>query len=65
VISTKSEKSGAGLADVYVPRLFWFKKADEYLRGVSEAKNSILNLVSYNYSPISVSRREYPCHYLL
>lgn len=42
----KSEKSGAGLSDVYVPRLFWFKKADEYLRGVSVAKNSVSNLVS-------------------
>lgn len=42
----KSEKSGAGLNDVYVPRLFWFKKADEFLRGVSVAKNSISNLVS-------------------
>lgn len=40
----KSEKSGAGLNDVYVPRLFWFKKADEFLRGV--AKNRISNLVS-------------------
>jgi len=43
-----SEKSGAGLADVYIPRLFWFKKADEYLRGVSVAKNSISNLVGNN-----------------
>jgi len=43
-----SEKSGAGLADVYIPRIFWFKKADEYLRGVSVAKNSISNLVSNN-----------------
>jgi len=42
----KSEKSGAGLNDVYVPRLFWFKKADEFLRGVSVSKNSISNLVS-------------------
>lgn len=42
----KSQKSGAGLSDVYLPRLFWFKKADEYLRGVSVAKNSISNLVS-------------------
>lgn len=42
----KSQKSGAGLTDVYVPWLLWFKKADEFLRGVSVAKNSISNLVS-------------------
>ena len=27
----KSEKSGAGSNDLYVPRLFWFKLADSFL----------------------------------
>ena len=28
----KSEKSAAGSNDLYVPRLFWFKQADSFLR---------------------------------
>jgi len=46
----KLEKSVGGLSNVNVPRLFWFKKADEYLRGVGVAKNSISNLISNNKS---------------
>jgi hypothetical protein len=30
----KSEKSGAGRDDIYVPKLFWFKQADLFLRSV-------------------------------
>jgi hypothetical protein len=30
----KSEKSGAGPDDIYVPKLFWFKQADLFLRSV-------------------------------
>lgn len=42
----KSEKSGSGAEDIYIPRVFWFKKADSFLRGVSTAKESTSNLVS-------------------
>lgn len=42
----KSEKSGSGFDDIYVPRVFWFKKVDCFLRGVSRAKESLSNLVS-------------------
>jgi hypothetical protein len=27
----KSEKSGAGRDDIYIPKLFWFKQADLFL----------------------------------
>jgi hypothetical protein len=30
----KSEKSGAGRDDIYIPKLFWFKQADVFLRSV-------------------------------
>jgi hypothetical protein len=30
----KSEKSGAGRDDIYVPKLFWFKQADLFLRSL-------------------------------
>lgn len=42
----KSEKSGSGCSQIYVPRLFWFNKADAFLRGVCEAKESTCNMVS-------------------
>lgn len=50
----RSERSGAGVADVYKPRLFWFSEADAFLRPVLEAKQSTSNLeVSGQYiSPI-------------
>jgi hypothetical protein len=40
----KSEKSGAGSNDLYVPRLFWFKQADSLLRDVCMPKDSSSNM---------------------
>jgi hypothetical protein len=40
----KSEKSGAGSNDLYVPRLFWFKQADSFLRDVCTPKDSSSNM---------------------
>lgn len=42
----KSEKSGTGRDDIYVPKLFWFSQADSFLRPVSISRNSSSNLVS-------------------
>lgn len=42
----KSEKSGTGRSEIYIPRLFSFNKADAFLRGVCEARESTSNLVS-------------------
>lgn len=42
----KSEKSGTGRDDIYVPKLFWFAQADSFLRPVSVSKSSSSNLVS-------------------
>lgn len=42
----KSEKSGTGTDDIYVPKLFWFTEADSFLRPVSIPKKSSSNLVS-------------------
>lgn len=42
----KSEKSGIGRDDIYVPKLFWFSQADSILRPVSVSRNSSSNLVS-------------------
>lgn len=39
----KSEKSGLWVDDIYVPRVFWFKKVDYFSRGVSDAKK--INLI--------------------
>jgi hypothetical protein len=36
----KSEKSGAGSNGLYVPRLFWFKQADSFLRDVCTPKDN-------------------------
>jgi hypothetical protein len=40
----KSEKSGAGSNDLYVPHLFWFKQADSFLRDVCMPMNSSSNM---------------------
>jgi len=46
----KYEKSGAGSNDMYVPRLFWFKQADSFLRDVFTPKDSSSNMqVSSNF----------------
>jgi hypothetical protein len=46
----KSEKSGAGSNDLYVPRLFWFKQADSFLRNVCTPEDSSSNMqVSSNF----------------
>lgn len=45
----KANKSGAGVEDLYKPKLFWFVQADEFLRGVSLPRNSQSNLVSNNF----------------
>jgi hypothetical protein len=39
----KSEKSGASRDDIYVPKLFWFKQADLFLRSVCTPKILIIN----------------------
>ena len=49
----KSKKSGAGLDDIYQPRLSWFKKADAFLRNVTVSRASSSNLVSVCYSILS------------
>jgi len=38
----KSEQSGLGLGDIYVPKLFCFKQAHSYLSGVSISRTSEL-----------------------
>ena len=46
----KSEKSGARSNDLYVPRLFWFKRADSFLWDVCTPKDSSSNMqVSSNF----------------
>ena len=46
----KYEKSGAGSNDLYVPRLFWSKEADTFLRDVCMPKDSSSNMqVSSNF----------------
>lgn len=42
----KSKKSGAGTADIYEPRLLWFRRADTFLRTVSFARKSTSSLVT-------------------
>lgn len=42
----KSEKSGAGIDDIYKPVLKWFDKANSFLRSVSQSRQSQSNLVS-------------------
>jgi len=42
----KCEKSGAGRDDIYVPKLFWFKKADLFLRSVCTPRLSSSTKVS-------------------
>jgi len=42
----KSEKSGAGRDDIYVPKLFWFKQADLFLRSVCTPRLSSSTKVS-------------------
>jgi len=38
----KSEKSGAGSNDLYVPRLFWFKQADSFFARSLYAKGQFV-----------------------
>ncbi|KAK5647973.1 hypothetical protein RI129_002865 [Pyrocoelia pectoralis] len=40
----KSDRSGAGADDIYVPRLMWFKEADSFLRAVCTPKSSTSNM---------------------
>jgi hypothetical protein len=42
----KSEKSGAGRDDIYIPKLFWFKQADLFLRSVCTPRLSSSTTVS-------------------
>lgn len=42
----KSKKSGMGTDELYVPKLFWYKKADIFLNGVVNTRNTSSNLVS-------------------
>ena len=35
----RSERSGAGVQDVYKPRLFWFTPADNFLRTVVQTRD--------------------------
>jgi hypothetical protein len=42
----KSEKSGAGQDNIYVPKLFWFKQADLFLRSVCTPRFSSSTNVS-------------------
>jgi len=42
----KSEKSGAGRDDICVPKLFWFKHADLFLRSVCTPRLSSSTKVS-------------------
>lgn len=45
----KARKSGAGVDDLYKPVLIWFKKADVFLRVITEARESKTNMVSLAY----------------
>lgn len=45
----KSKKSGMGTEDMYVPKLFWYKRADEFLKGVTTTRETMSNLVSINF----------------
>lgn len=42
----KSIKSGMGTEEVYVPKLFWYKRADIFLNGVTNTRDTSSNLVS-------------------
>jgi len=42
----RSEKSGAGRDNIYVPKLFWFKQADLFLRSVCTPRLSSSTKVS-------------------
>lgn len=39
-----SERSGAGVGEIYNPRLIWFHEADTFLRAVTTARESVSNL---------------------
>ena len=45
----KSEPSGAGTDDIYVPKLFWFAEAGSFLRTVCVLRSSSATKVSTNY----------------
>ncbi|XP_014242661.1 uncharacterized protein LOC106662812 [Cimex lectularius] len=40
----KSKKSGASPEELYVPKLFWYKRADMFLNGVTTSKDTSSNL---------------------
>lgn len=42
----KSIKSGMGTEELYVPKLFWYKRADLFLNGVTNTRDTSSNLVS-------------------
>lgn len=42
----KSKKSRIGTDELYVPRLFWYQRADRFLNGVTTTRNTMTNLVS-------------------
>ena len=42
----RSEKSGAGIDDLYKPKLFWFYQADSFLRSVTIPRKSLSTKVS-------------------
>lgn len=41
-----SLKSGAGTDDIYIPKLFWYKQADTFLRSVCVPRRSTSTQVS-------------------
>lgn len=42
----KSIHSGMGRDELYVPKLFWYKRADMFLNNVTNTRNTSSNLVS-------------------
>lgn len=45
----KSIRSGMGTEELYVPKLCWYKRADIFLNGVTNTRNTSSNLVSIFY----------------
>ncbi len=54
---TVSERSGLGFGEAYVPKVFWFKEADLFLRKVSAAKNGSSNLVSHTIIKLLLAQK--------
>lgn len=48
----KSESSGAGTDDVYIPKMKWFQVMYSFLQKINKRRETISNLVS-NYSRIN------------